>query len=115
MRLVGGSVASEGRVEIFHDGQWGTICDDRWDLTDANVVCIQLNYPSATTAWQSAHFGQGAGEIFLDDVSCDGSEERLQDCSFPGWGTHDCGHAEDASVTCQIGTLNKFFSVLFVS
>ncbi len=101
MRLVDGSVASEGRVEIFHDGQWGTVCDDDWDINDASVVCRQLGYLEATTAWQSAHFGQGSGEIFMDDVDCDGSDKRLGDCDFRGWGVHNCGHGEDASVTCE--------------
>ncbi|XP_071800220.1 scavenger receptor cysteine-rich type 1 protein M130-like isoform X2 [Asterias amurensis] len=104
VRLIGGSVTSEGRVEVYHDGQWGTVCDDFWDITDANVVCKQLGFTGATTAWQSAHFGQGAGEILMDDVKCGGNEQRLQDCAFGGWGVNDCSHSDDASVTCEPAT-----------
>ena len=46
----------------------------------------------------SAHFGKGAGEIVLDNVDCTGEEERLIDCAAST--THNCGHHEDASVTC---------------
>ncbi|XP_071797056.1 uncharacterized protein [Asterias amurensis] len=100
VRLVGGSVPSEGRVEVFYDGQWGTVCDDYWDIEDASVVCRQLGFTGPTNDWQSAYFGQGTGQILMDDINCDGNEERLQDCAFRGWGSHDCGHGNDASVTC---------------
>ena len=63
IRLTGGQDFSEGRVEIFHDGVWGTVCDDDWDMNEAQVVCQQLNFTGAREALVS--FGSGK-EALLD-------------------------------------------------
>ena len=101
LRLVGGSWNGEGRVEIFYNGNWGTVCDDSWDLNDARVVCRELGYSGAVSAHSSAHFGSGSGQIWLDDVNCIGSETSIVNCPHSGWGSHDCSHGEDASVVCS--------------
>ena len=88
-------------MEIFHNGAWGTVCDDGWDLNDARVVCRKLGYPGASNALQSAYFGQGTGQIWLDNVNCQGHESSLEKCSHIGWNVHNCGHHEDASVICS--------------
>ena len=86
-----------------YKGIWGTICDDSWDLKDADVVCHQLGYNGALVAFRSAAFGQGTGQIWLDDVQCVGNETLISHCNHLGWGVHDiyCRSSDDAGVVCR--------------
>ena len=112
LRLQGPSrAAGIGRVEILHDGNWGTICDDQWDIDDARVACVQLGYYDAFQALQGGDVPDGSGQIWLDNVACTGDEQNLASCSHNGWGTHNCGHDEDAGVNCvSIGKQMLLFS-----
>ncbi|XP_040495117.1 T-cell differentiation antigen CD6 isoform X4 [Ursus maritimus] len=100
VRLVGGSSRCAGRVEVLEYGQWGSVCDDTWDLEDSHVVCRQLNCGWAVQALPGLHFAPGRGPIYRDQVNCSGAESYLWDCpGLPGDGY--CGHKEDAGVVCS--------------
>ncbi|XP_072173260.1 uncharacterized protein [Diadema setosum] len=102
IRLVNGNTPFEGRVELFQDGQWATVCDDFWGLDDGRVVCRMLGFPDVTDVFLSAYFGQGSGEIVLDDVDCLGNEEHIiHDCDHEPIFKHNCWHSEDAGVRCS--------------
>jgi len=103
VRLVNGPTEFEGRVEVYHNGEWGTVCDDGWDLSDAQVVCSELDIGNAIAARHRAFYGQGSGQIWLDDLNCFGNEWTIGNCSHSGWGVENCGHHEDASVRCLSG------------
>ncbi|XP_038054178.1 scavenger receptor cysteine-rich domain superfamily protein-like [Patiria miniata] len=104
VRLVGGLNDFSGRVEIFRDDTWGTICDRNWDIRDAGVVCRQLGFPSAVEAKSGAHYGEGSGQVHMEGVACTGSEEELDDCPSLSWTASTCSHSRDAGVICSVET-----------
>eukprot|EP00057_Strongylocentrotus_purpuratus_P024855 XP_011679329.1 PREDICTED: lysyl oxidase homolog 2-like [Strongylocentrotus purpuratus] len=101
VRLVGGRRPGEGRVEIYHHGIWGTVCDDFWDIREADVVCRQLGFSGASEPMRGGVFGMGNSRIHLDDVTCEGAEKELSNCSHAPWNDHNCLHGEDAGVICH--------------
>ena len=116
LRLVGGTMIdpdnddapSEGRLEIFYNGEWCTICDDYWGRTDDNqdVVCRQLGFVGGSVEdherFRNSYFPSGTSEqtIALDDVNCSGTESTLLDCPNRGWEVQNCNHAEDVGIRC---------------
>uniref|UniRef100_A0A8B9PUS1 SRCR domain-containing protein n=1 Tax=Apteryx owenii TaxID=8824 RepID=A0A8B9PUS1_APTOW len=92
-----------GRVEVKHEGQWGTVCsyDFMWDVHGAAVVCRQLGCGTVARASLYTAFGAGAGQIWLQPFFCDGTEKALHNCPHYGWGQHFCGHDWDIGVTCS--------------
>ena len=102
LRLKGPSSASgAGRVEVFYHGYWGTICDQRWDLRDARVVCHQLGYPDTVRTLQRNEVPSGSGQIWLSHISCTGREKNITSCPHQSWGVHYCSHNQDAGVECS--------------
>ena len=101
LRVEDGPSESYGRLEIFHDGEWGAVCDDFFTTPDATVACSQLGYTEGTAKREGrdrpAPDGMG---FWLDNVGCAGSESRLDQCQHNGWGVHNCSAHEAVSVSC---------------
>ena len=110
-----------GRVEVFYQGEWGTICDDkwddnhenRWDINDANVVCRQLGFSGAKAIVPSWKVPDGSGKVWLGKVACRGSEKSIARCFHGGWGKSYCSHYQDAGVECFTGNDKNGMNVCF--
>ena len=104
VRLQSGMTSNQGRVELFLNGTWGTICDNNWGIQEANVICRMLGYSEG--AWSTHCCGWYEGytapaQIWLDNVHCAGDETSIAQCSHGGWGSHNCRHSEDVGVVCK--------------
>ena len=98
MRLVDGSSYNEGRVEVYYNGRWGTICNDGWNDEYASLVCAQLGFGSSGIL---TNFGAGTSNIFLDNVHCSMNDTLLASCGYYGVGiTVGCNHNNDVGVKC---------------
>uniref|UniRef100_A0A8D2DZQ6 Lysyl oxidase homolog n=1 Tax=Sciurus vulgaris TaxID=55149 RepID=A0A8D2DZQ6_SCIVU len=102
VRLKGGAHPGEGRVEVLKAGTWGTVCDRKWDLQAASVVCRELGFGSAREALSGARMGQGMGAIHLSEVRCSGQESSLWKCPYKNITAEDCSHSQDAGVRCNL-------------
>ncbi|XP_072102804.1 scavenger receptor cysteine-rich domain-containing protein DMBT1-like [Mobula birostris] len=100
VRLVNGNNMCSGRVEVYHNSAWGTICGRSWNRSEADVVCRVLNCGTSESVTTDASYGEGTGKIWLDGVKCNGTEPALDQCAASPWGLNDCSHAEDAGVSC---------------
>jgi len=98
--LRNGSHPCSGRVEVRHNGMWGTVCDDDWDLSDAAVVCREMGCGNVIEAKSGAYFGEGSGPVWFNNVRCNGTESSLRDCVLSGRFQQNCIHKKDAGVIC---------------
>ncbi|KAI8487041.1 hypothetical protein Bbelb_353010, partial [Branchiostoma belcheri] len=110
VRLMGGRFPWEGRVEVFYNGEWGTVCGrSYWSSQDANVVCRELGYGRSFIS-NTNSFGQGSGPVWIGRYNsrpdCTGNEMSIFNClrGPPGnvyWG---CTHYYDVGIRCNINT-----------
>ncbi|XP_032869696.1 scavenger receptor cysteine-rich type 1 protein M130-like [Amblyraja radiata] len=102
MRLVNGGRRCEGRVEVWYNGTWGTVCSEKLYRVEAEVICKQLECgPLAYIEYRAWIYGQGSGPIWIDKMKCSSHESALWQCQFDPWGKHNCDHREDAGVSCK--------------
>ncbi|XP_037912970.1 lysyl oxidase homolog 3B [Hermetia illucens] len=106
LRLVGGRIHTEGRVEVRFggSGRWGTICADGWSLLEANVACRELGFGYANDAIQTDYFGgANKSKIILSGTECYGNETTLFECVHHDPDKHVHCHGPKnhvAAVTC---------------
>lgn len=89
-------------MEIFARREWGTVCDDMFNIQAAAVVCRQMGFPVALRVAKRAELGAGGigVRILLDDVECEGTERTLLHCKHATLGKNNCSHDEDVGVVC---------------
>ncbi|WAQ95344.1 NETR-like protein [Mya arenaria] len=106
VRLFGGRTPFSGRLEVKHDGDWGTVCNDGFNNASAEVVCRMMGFSDVSHALfiLPSVYGSGTGTIWLDDIKCAGNETDIADCQHSGWGNSNCNHGEDIAVDCQTPT-----------
>ena len=91
------SFTPQHHLPVFYILLLGTVCDDGFGQTDADVACRELGYH-----WGRGIQAYGGGNryIWLDDMDCRVGQEAFVDCESSGWGNHNCGHYEDIGLTC---------------
>ena len=103
-------------MEVYHNGEWGTVCDDGWDWNDARVVCRHLGFGLYGSSYHNSYFGEGSGPIWLDNVVCIGTETTLASCGHLGFNiTRSCSHREDAGVRCYGTPQGSYSYMLFTT
>ena len=110
IRFEDGDEIFSGRVEVLHNGEWGTVCSDGFDMDDAKVVCRQAGY-GPPSQFRIDPSNRRHGRIWVDNLHCYGSENTIFDCRSNTWGNTDCTHEQDIFVRCA-GKLQ--FSIKFM-
>jgi hypothetical protein len=103
VRLQGGVYSNEGRVEVYCNGQWGTICDDEFGENEAKLICRQLGYSNFANFDHITNLaGNETQPIWMDYITCGDSPVCLNDCQqCPSTEYHDCHHLEDVTIECS--------------
>ncbi|RDD37045.1 Neurotrypsin [Trichoplax sp. H2] len=108
IKLVGESSTS-GRVVVYHEGEWGTVCNDLMNDRVATVICRQLGLPQPGKMLSTIN--EGTGTIWIRLLICIGNEKRLENCLISSWNSTFCNHSEDAVISCSGKTLTTTSAV----
>ena len=118
-RLRGGMSQLEGRLEIYYQGVWRSVCTQHWTLKEAHVACRMMGYHSALYA--NTIYGSFDRQVGIKDLRCNGSEKDLVGCQHNGWNLQGCQDKKYAIVTCSrkyilyIPTIIYFFLAILLS
>lgn len=114
VRLAGGKSYNRGRVEVYYNGEWGTVCKRReWDSTEASVVCRQLKFGDSGHVLSSSYFEKGEGPIILSNVECSRDDHTLSACGHSGVAiAYNCDHDDDAGVICDDGMFSLYCCII---
>ncbi|XP_064613916.1 neurotrypsin-like [Liolophura sinensis] len=89
-----------GRLEVYRGGKWGTVCEERWDILEARVICRQMGYASAIRVFRARDTSPGGGPIHMTQVNCTGNEADFFSCPFNVPDKRTCTHAMDVGLEC---------------
>lgn len=107
LNLVNGSSSTEGRLEMYHNGQWGTVCSRDMRDTDAAAICRLLGHGGGHLA-SPGRYGAGQGPIWNLNTGCIDRRQRLKsDCVKNALETRSCSHDRDLGLVC-----GKIFTIL---
>lgn len=115
MKLVNGPHPCSGRVEFYNNGQWGTICGESWDLSDASVVCKQLDCGRAHKISTMTEYGLGSGHTYTHRLECNGRESTLSQCSQRPIEPQTCNATSVAGVACTGMMKDLYYKILGIS
>ena len=101
VRLSNGDNIRSGRVEMYINGQWGTVCDDNWTTGSSTVLCRQLGLGNTGALSYYNEDGSSSYPIYLDNIMCNGSEVNILACPHSRLHNHNCSHGDDVGVTCS--------------
>eukprot|EP01084_Bolivina_argentea_P252658 424134_1 len=103
VRLVDGLGGNEGRLEVYYNDEWGTVCGHSFDKTDAQIVCKQLGFIGGGDVLSPKQVTDGTGTIIVSNVECKGYESSLTECSavWGNVGQDICTHEDDVGIRCN--------------
>lgn len=104
----------EGRVEIKVYDQWGYVCDDKFGMRDADVLCKEMGFSLGASEVRGSSFYPANKKMkrndhtvfMMDELDCKGDEKSLRECDFNGWGVHDCNEEEVLGVVCKLPVMS---------
>ena len=114
VRLSGSTSEYAGRVEICIESTWTSLCDQSWDLRDAQVACRELGYSPYGAMPTNGCYTEGQLSFGITSLNCTGSEDCLLNCSHSNPVLYNCGSHNDAGLICQGNEILCFGNYIYV-